>query len=257
MIISVEYKGLVNFLHRPKIEQFWFHIAEGLSRYFRIEVEGLENIPDSGPAMIAPNHSGYAGADAVVLSHLISSRLKRAPKILAHRAYFESFRLIKEVSQSFGLEKASIQGGIRILQEGKLLLIFPEAETGNFKPSCERYHLQPFHTGFVRLSLETQAPIIPTLVIGAEESHVNLGQLDFSSWVKGLRVPLPLNLLPLPAKWKVIFLKPIRLNEGKLSPSSDFASVLSTTKRIRRKMQDRLRVELAKRPYVYFDSTAH
>jgi 1-acyl-sn-glycerol-3-phosphate acyltransferase len=222
-----------------------------------MEVEGLENIPQTGPVIVAPNHSGCAGADAIVLSHLISSRINRPPKILAHRAYFESFRFIKAVSQSFGLERASIHDGVRVLRRGSLLLLFPEAEMGNFKPTSQRYHLQPFHTGFVRLSLQTHAPIVPTLVIGAEESHLNLGHIDCSPLVKGLRLPLPVNLVPLPAKWKVIFLKPLELyrrrrQEGDL----DFSSVLRLTQRVRKKMQERLSLELEKRPYVYFDSTS-
>jgi 1-acyl-sn-glycerol-3-phosphate acyltransferase len=248
------YKGLLEFLHKPKLEQFWSSFAEGLSRYFRMEVEGLEHIPLHGSAIIAPNHSGCAGADAIILAHLISSRVNRPPKILAHRAYFEYFRMVRAISKSFGLEKASIKDGVRVLKKDQLLLLFPEAEMGNFKPSSQMYKLQDFHTGFVRLSLEAKVPIIPALVIGAEESNLNFGNIDLSRFVKGLRIPLPFNILPLPSKWKVIFLEPIHLYDSDSVQSSNFDSVSRASNKIKTQMQARLKKEVAKREYVYFET---
>ena len=74
-----------------------------------------------------------------------------------------------------------------------MIILFPEGEKGNFKPSRKSYELQEFKRGFVRMALETQSPIIPTLVIGAEETHINLSQLKLPKY----RVILP--------KYKLIF----------------------------------------------------
>ena len=54
---------------------------------------------------------------------------------------------------------------------------------GNFKASSNRYHLQEFKRGFIRMALLTKAPIIPTLIIGAEETHINLKQLKLAKYI--------------------------------------------------------------------------
>lgn len=61
------------------------------------------------------------------------------------------------------------------------------------------------------MAVRTQAPIIPTLIIGAEESNINLSKLKFTKFLKGTVIPLPLNVIPLPVKWKIKFLPPIYL----------------------------------------------
>ncbi|MFZ4405069.1 MAG: hypothetical protein ACOYOK_13280 [Pseudobdellovibrionaceae bacterium] len=61
------------------------------------------------------------------------------------------------------------------------------------------------------MALETGSPIIPTLIIGAEESHINLKQLKLSRFLKNIVLPVPLNIIPLPVKWKIKFLEPYRL----------------------------------------------
>jgi 1-acyl-sn-glycerol-3-phosphate acyltransferase len=80
-----------------------------------------------------------------------------------------------------------------------------------FKPSFKAYRLQEFKRGFIRAAIETNSPIVPVIVIGAEETHINLQQLKLSKYLRGLVLPIPLNVLPLPARWKIVFLEPIHL----------------------------------------------
>lgn len=184
--------------------------AELLCTYFRMEVQGSRNIPEHGPAIIIANHSGFAGADVVALVHLIRTRVRPDVCVLAHRLYFNSFGFVRDWASRQGLREASVDEGRKILEEGKLLLIFPEGERGNFKSSLKRYQLQKFHTGFVRLALRTGTPVIPCVVTGAEESHLSLGSIDLRQYVRGLRIPLPLNFFPFPAKWKIRFFDAIQ-----------------------------------------------
>jgi 1-acyl-sn-glycerol-3-phosphate acyltransferase len=152
----------------------------------------------------------------------------------------------------FGLEETTVERGTELLQDENLVLIFPEGEKGNFKATWKRYRLQRFHTGFVRMAIQAQAPIVPCLVIGAEESHLNLGSVDLSSYLKGFRLPIPLSLLPLPAKWKIKFLPPLDVSEFPAEKANDreFNAVLSA--RIQNQLQRELIREIKKRPYVYF-----
>ncbi|MGZ3708876.1 MAG: lysophospholipid acyltransferase family protein, partial [Bdellovibrionota bacterium] len=203
---------LEKILHTNLSDVLMDQLAELIRAYFRVELEGLENIPKEGGALIVPNHSGFSGADAIMICHLIHHDLGRTPRILAHRGFFEWFESVRRLSLQFGLEEVSVDHGAELLRRRELVLIFPEGESGNFKSSLKRYRLQHFHTGFVRMAIQTQVPIIPCLVTGAEESHLTLGSLNLSRFVKGLRLPIPLNLVPLPAKWKIQFLKPIVLD---------------------------------------------
>ena len=242
-------------VQQPKFKsasRLWLRLLRG---YFRIEVEGLEHLPKKGRALIAPNHSGFAGADAVLLAYVLKLKTRRRARILAHRAFFDFSRTLKAVSQSFGLKKASIQGGVDILKEDHLMIIFPEGETGNFKPTYRRYELQRFHTGFLRMAIEAQAPVIPCVIVGAEESHLNLGNLDFSKFVRGLRIPLPLNFIPLPAKWRIIFLPPVSFGAGDATLLENAEAMKKRAATLQREMQRELRERLRKREYIYFRET--
>src|SRR5262249_18702790 len=136
------------------------------------------------------------------------------------------------------------------LRKNNLLVIFPEGESGNFKPSVKRYHLQEFKRGFIRMALETQCPIVPTLVIGAEETHINLTQLKLPRILRSLILPLPLNLIPLPVKWKIVFLPPIHL-PYKAGAASDDALVRELAGEVREEMQQALSREVAARESIF------
>ncbi|HPI41478.1 MAG TPA: lysophospholipid acyltransferase family protein [Pseudobdellovibrionaceae bacterium] len=185
-------------------------LLELMSKYFRVEIEGIENIPKKGAVIIAPNHSGYLGLDALLLNHVVQTRAKRKVKIMTHHFWFLT-ESISIPAHRLGFIEATYKNGIDLLKKNQAIVLFPEGEIGNFKPSTEKYQLQEFKRGFVRMALETQSPIVPTLVLGAEESQINLKQLKLTKFLKGTVLPLPLNIIPMPTKWKIIFLPPIYL----------------------------------------------
>ncbi len=185
-------------------------LMEIMQKYFRLEVEGIENIPKRGAAIISPNHSGFSGFDALILADVIHRQARRIPKVLTHHFWF----LTKQTAipaQKMGFTEATFENGINALDKGHLIVLFPEGENGNFKPTSNMYQLQEFKRGFIRMAIKTQSPIVPTLIMGAEETHINLSKLKFTKFLKGTVIPLPLNVIPLPAKWKIKFLPPIYL----------------------------------------------
>lgn len=220
-----------------------------LAKYFRVELEGLENIPKNGPALIASNHSGYSGLDALLLCHHVFDELKRTLRVLVHQFWFLT-KLTAVPAGKLGFVEAKRENGIKVLKENKLLLIFPEGENGNFKPTSEKYYLQDFKTGVIRMALETGAPIIPTLVIGAEETHINLAKLKFKKLLK-MALPLPLNVIPLPARWKIIFLPEYKLKYGREALGRT-NQICEMSDGLQSHMQKFLNQELRKRTTVYF-----
>lgn len=251
---------MLNFFRKPKEKVFGLKhldrdlliyrvlphlLMEIMRKYFRVEVEGIENIPKRGAGIIAPNHSGFSGFDALLIAHIINKDAQRIPRVLTHHFWFLN-KTTAIPAQKLGFTEATLENGISALKKNQLVVIFPEGESGNFKPSSQMYQLQEFKRGFVRMALTTQAPIIPTLVIGAEETNINLSQLKFTKFLKGVVLPLPLNIIPLPVKWKIKFLPPIYLPYNR-SALDDQELVHEIAEEIHEKMQDHLREEILKR----------
>lgn len=224
-------------------------LAEIMTKYFRMTIEGQENIPSKGPALITPNHSGYSGFDAFLLGHHIHKLTGRTARILTHKLWFMNPTTAIPM-QKMGFIEATKKNGNTQLKKNNLVVLFPEGEYGNFKPSNKAYHLQEFKRGFIRMAISQQCPIIPTLIIGAEETHINLAQLKFSKYLRGTVLPLPLNIIPLPARWHIIFMEPIELpySEKQLQ-DRELITELATD--IREKMQTRLSHEVNKRKSIY------
>jgi 1-acyl-sn-glycerol-3-phosphate acyltransferase len=218
---------------------------ELMKTYFRVEVLGTEHLPKRGRALILPNHSGVSGFDAMVLHHEITRAVNRFPRVLTHHLWF----LTKTTSipaNKLGFYEANMKNGVEALRKNQMVMLFPEGEYGNFKPSSRAYELQEFKRGFVRMALQANSPIIPTLILGAEESHVNLSRLKLTKFLRGVVIPLPLNLIPLPSKWKIIFLEPIHLPYD-AEAIHDRELMKEIAEDIQEKMQKRLNEELKSR----------
>ncbi len=235
-------------------EELAYHVLPAffldiITKYLRVRSVGISNIPKRGPCIIISNHSGYMGFDALMLGHQVYGATKRIPHIIAHKLWF----LRPEISvrvEKLGLVPATYQNGLEVLEKGEPLLLFPEGEEGNFKPSSHRYRLRRFRRGFVRLALATGAPIIPSFVIGAEETHITLSQIRWAKQIIGIIIPVPLNVIPLPAKWRICFLKPIRLKKDP-EKANDMEYVTKLSKEIRLDLQRQLHARLKKRRTVF------
>lgn len=218
---------------------------ELMKTYFRVQVEGTENLPKRGAGLIVPNHSGVSGFDAMVLHHEVLQASERYPRVLTHHLWFLN-KTTAIPANKLGFVEATTENGLKFLKRKQLVVLFPEGEYGNFKPSSKAYQLQEFKRGFIRMALQTGTPIIPTLILGAEETHVNLSRLKLTKLLRGIVIPLPLNLIPLPSKWKIIFMEPVVL-PYEPKAASDRELVHELAEEIREKMQERLTQELKKR----------
>ncbi len=248
--VSEKTKSLKDLTSEELVFRVFPHfLGEIMTKYLRVEVEGLENVPRKGAAIISPNHSGYSGFDAFLLCHHIDQATQRVPRVLAHHFWFLN-QTTAIPAQKMGFIEANKKNGLAVLKKKQLLILFPEGEYGNFKPTTQRYQLQTFKKGFVRMALETNSPIVPTLVIGAEETHINLAQLKFTKYLRGLVIPLPLNIIPLPARWKIKVLPPIVLDRGP-DALEDEDYIRRTTEDIQDYMQIELNNELKNRRFIY------
>lgn len=218
-------------------------------RYFRLEVAGLEHLPRRGAGIVAPNHSGFSGFDSMLLTNEIHRATGRFARVMTHQFWFLT-KLTSVPAEKVGFIEATTDNGLTQLRKKNLIVLFPEGEQGNFKPTRNRYHLQEFKRGFIRMALEQQCPILPVLIIGAEETHINLAKIGLPKFLGGAIFPLPLNIIPLPAKWTIKFLPPIYLPYNP-EARHDRELVREIADEIRESMQQSLSEEIRARESVF------
>jgi 1-acyl-sn-glycerol-3-phosphate acyltransferase len=119
----------------------------------------------------------------------------------------------------------------QLLEQGEAVMVFPEGERGFVKTYRNRYQLQRFGTGFVRLAMETDTPIVPVGIVGSEEQSPGLANLRWlGRLINSPAFPITptfpwlglAGFVPLPVKFRIHFGKPLRF-EG--DPREDDASV--------------------------------
>jgi 1-acyl-sn-glycerol-3-phosphate acyltransferase len=189
-------------------------------KWFRVEVSGLENVPDKGAALIVANHSGVIALDGAVtaLALLDHHPAHRHLRMLGADLVFKT-PFLGEIARKSGQTLACNADAERLLSSGELVGVYPEGFKGVGKPFSERYKLQRFgRGGFVSAALRTKAPIIPCSIVGAEEIYPMLGNAKLLARLLGVPYfPLtptfpwlgPLGMIPLPSKWYIEFGEPI------------------------------------------------
>lgn len=232
------------------------------SSYFRVETRGLENVPDSGGALVVANHSGTIALDAVMtqLALLDHHPAHRHLRMLGANLVF-SMPFVGEVARKGGHTLACAPDAERLLAEGELVGVWPEGFKGIGKPFSERYKLQRFgRGGFVAAALRTGAPIIPCAIVGAEETYPIIGNAKFLARMLGLPYfPLtptfpwlgPIGMVPVPSKWIIEFGEPIPTDEFAEGAADDPMLVFNLTDQVRETIQQTLYRLLVQRRSVF------
>ncbi|HDI83889.1 MAG TPA: 1-acyl-sn-glycerol-3-phosphate acyltransferase [candidate division WOR-3 bacterium] len=132
---------------------------------FDMKWYGIENVPLKGPVIIAPNHrSNYDPplVGSVIPRNDVFYFAKRGLFVNPVAAKF-LLRVHAFPVDTEGIDVGAIKISLRILREGKALVLFPEgtrSKTGEFLPA---------KPGVGYLSLKTGAPVVPTLIWGTHE----------------------------------------------------------------------------------------
>ncbi len=187
----------------------WFY-----RHYFRVKVVGIDHVPPRGRAMLIGNHSGGVAIDAAMV--LVSLMMEMDPPRLGHsmaEKFISQVPFLAEWTNRCGQLSGLPEHATKLLEDERLLLVFPEGAKGTAKLYRDRHSLVDFGTGFMRLALQTGTPIVPFAFLGGGEAiptvhnAYGLGKLFGAPYVP---VTPYLLALPLPARLHILYGEPLR-----------------------------------------------
>lgn len=193
----------------------WFSIMGWFYRnYFDVTVHGIDHVPARGRVMLVGNHSGGVALDAAMV--ITSLLLDKQPPRLA-QGMAEKFIARTPFSGMWSARTGQLTGlpehAEMLLRDERCLLVFPEGARGTAKLYWDRHSLVRFGTGFVRLALETETPIVPFAFLGGGDAIPTVRNLYGLGKLVGapyLPVTPWLAPVPRPAKLAIHYSEPMR-----------------------------------------------
>ena len=239
-------------------------VVDFLYRYwFRADVEGIENVPSTGGALLVSNHGGALPPDAAMITKAIrEEHTHPRPVNITVEHFFKGYPGFSMLVSKIGCVPAHPANVHRLLyDEEQLVLVFPEGRKATEKLYKDRYRLRRFgRGGFVEAAMRARVPIVPICVVGAEESAPVFAQIGLMQRLTGLLYFPITPTFPhfgllgmagyLPAKFKLRFLEPFEFDEEGMH--EDKALVQTVAHEIRARIQENLWDMVAKRKSVWF-----
>ncbi|AKT41039.1 lysophospholipid acyltransferase family protein [Chondromyces crocatus] len=243
------------------LDPAWAKYAVGLAAffhrfYFRTTVTGIERVP-SGRVLLVANHSGQLPFDGMLIgaSMFLDAEPPRIMRSMIEK-WTQTLPFVSTCFSRVGQVVGVPENAKRLLDMGAAILVFPEGSRGISKPFSQRYQLREFGLGFMRLALETDTPIVPVSVIGAEEQYISFGNMERVA--KALGMPsfpllpqflLPGGQLPLPTKYRIHFGEPMHFRGD---PDDDDAVAAEKVESVRARIQSMLNRGLKERKSVFW-----
>lgn len=181
--------------------------------YFRVDTFGIEKVP-KGRVLLISNHSGQLPIDGAMIgvAMLTEASPPRPIRSMVEK-WVPTLPFVSTFFARVGQVVGTPENCRALLERDEAILVFPEGLKGISKLYSERYQLQEFGLGFMRLALETNTPIVPVAVIGAEEQAPAVVNLKPLAKLLGFPV-MPVTPygapFPLPVKYRLYFGDPIQ-----------------------------------------------
>jgi 1-acyl-sn-glycerol-3-phosphate acyltransferase len=233
--------------------------------WFRVDAQGVDNVPAEGGALLVSNHSGALPPDApMIMQSIRNEHSSPRPLYMLGENWFKGYPGVGMLANKIGMVAAHPANAQRLLRdEGRLALVFPEGQKASRKLYWQRYKLRRFgRGGFVKTALRAGVPIVPVAVVGAEEAMPIFAHVAPLQRLTGL-IYFPINhafphfglaagLMYLPAKFKIRFLEPIALDPWGADDADDLELVQSLAEDVRERIQREVDRLVAGRTSVWF-----
>ena len=137
--------------------------------FFGLEVIGLENVPESGPVIIASNH--VSNLDPPTLGTALKHRqvhFMAKAELFKNPVFSYAIRQLGAFPVKRGAsDRGAIKTALDTLKNGRVLAIFPEGTRS------KDGKLKKFESGVISFAAKTGAAIVPSCIIGAEKLGAN------------------------------------------------------------------------------------
>lgn len=186
-------------------------------KYFRVQADGVENVPAEGPVLIIGNHSGQLPLDGLLVGYALASRQEnpRMPRAMIER-FFPTVPWLGNLLNEMGAVLGDPVNCAKMLENDEAVIVFPEGIRGSGKLYRDRYQLKRFGNGFMHLAMKYNATIVPVGVVGCEETIpaiANIKPLANALGVPYVPVALPVIF---PAKVHLNFGPPMHFNNTEI-----------------------------------------
>lgn len=173
----------------------WFY-----RRYFDVTVYGIDNVPARGRAMLVGNHQGGVALDGAMV--IASCFYEKEPPRLAQGMvdrFINRMPFASMYASRTGNFTGTPESALELLEDDRLLMIFPEGSRGTAKLYGDRNRLLSFGQGFLRLALQTRTPIIPFAFLGGGDAVPTVLNLYKLGKLLGVPyIPVTSYILPVP-----------------------------------------------------------
>jgi 1-acyl-sn-glycerol-3-phosphate acyltransferase len=222
--------------------------------YFRAQAYGVERVPP-GRVLLVANHSGQLPFDGVGIggAMLFDHDPPRMVRAMVEK-WTQTLPFVSYLFSRWGQITGTPENCRHLLHNEEAILVFPEGAKGISKPFTQRYQLQEFGLGFMRLALETNTPIVPVAVVGAEEqapafNFAALAKLIGAPAVPIMPLPPFVPIVPYPVRYRIYFGDAMTFT----GDADDEDDVLEEkVRRVKNEIQAMLRMGLKERRHIFW-----
>lgn len=164
--------------------------AVGGAIFFKLDVQGLENIPATGPVMVVCNHLSFWDIPSLAL------KPRRMFHYMAKSEYAKNgfMRWLFTSLEAFFVDRGesdmgAIRNSLAVLKAGQVLMIYPEGHRS------DNHAMIPAHDGFALIAFRADAPVIPAATWGSEVVGKG-GRFFWARPTIHIRFGAPIHLVP-------------------------------------------------------------
>ena len=241
------------------IRRYCGHLFKFLHDYYwRVEIDGIEEVPREGKGVLVGVHRGFMPFDGVMALFALVTRRDRIPRFLIHPS-LTKFPFLADFMAKLGGLMACQENGDYVLERGELLGVFPEGIRGAFTMYKRAYMLGKFgRDEFVRMALRHRAPLLPFVTVGSAEIYPILKRVDwrwFKRYTEWPFLPITPAPFPLPSKWHTRFLPAMHIEEQYPPEAADDPKLVhQISLEVRQRMQAAIDEMLLRRRSIFYGS---
>lgn len=203
-------------IEKNELARFLTLLGFFYQKYFSVEVYGDHHVPEHGRAMLVGNHSGGVAIDAmmVIAANFFDASQPRLVQSMADK-FLAKVPFSAEFTARIGQFTGLPEHAKRLLEDDRLLAVFPEGHRGTAKLASEADTLVKFGTGFMRQALTTKSPIVPFAFIGGGDAYPTFMNLYRPAKLIGMPyIPVTKYLLPVPkpTRLQILYSEPMHFD---------------------------------------------